>query len=259
MPPRRPPGCKRGRQSRCELSRRGGLHGCPRREPIRRSLRARAVTKHGCSGRFWRSRSVGLRARRAQHANRPNRQYRSPPRTVAADVLSKGHFRDHRHRLVRRQHGSRRADLPARVDQADVPAFDRRSRAVVQLELPRHVRGRSLSRPFGGPLRSSHGVSDQHDLLGARQPRLRRVIDGCHARRLASVARLRHGHGVSSRAIHGVGDHPGRAARPLHRLSRRFLADRLHCLRPSDLLACCRSQSGTGCSSSRRSPRCLCW
>ena len=60
-------------------------------------------------------------------------------------------------------------------------------------------------------------VSDQHDLLGARQQRLRRVIDGCYARRLASVARLRHGHGVSSRAIHGVGDDPGRAARPLHR------------------------------------------
>src|SRR5271154_4563413 len=44
MPPRRPPGCKRGRHSRCEYeySRRGGLDGCPRREPIRRSLRRTA-------------------------------------------------------------------------------------------------------------------------------------------------------------------------------------------------------------------------
>src|SRR6478735_1275976 len=73
MPPRRPPGCKRGRHSRCEYSRRGGLDGCPRREPIRRSLRAhRAETKHECSGRFRRSRSVGLRARRAQAAQIAN-------------------------------------------------------------------------------------------------------------------------------------------------------------------------------------------
>ena len=194
-------------------------------------------TKHECSGRFRRSRSIGLRKGRAQRTGRPDRQHRGPPRTAAADVLSKGHLRDHRHRLVLRQHGPWRVDLRARLDQADVPAFDRRSGPPVQLELPRHVRGRSLCRPPGGPLRPSQGFSGQHDLLGPRQPRLRPVIDSRHARRLASVARLRHGHGISRRAIHGVGDHPGRTARPLHRLSRRLLAARLHCLGPSDL--CC--------------------
>src|SRR5258706_13851016 len=87
MPPRRPPGCKRGRHSRCEYeySRRGGLDGCPRREPIRRSLRAhRAETKHECSGRFRRSRSVGLpqgarSAQAAQIANIAARLERLPP------------------------------------------------------------------------------------------------------------------------------------------------------------------------------------
>ena len=86
-------GFQRGRHSRCERSRRGGVHECPRLEPIRRSLRARrAETKHECSGRFRRSRSVGLRARRAQHASRSTRQYRSRLERLPLTSYQRGIF-----------------------------------------------------------------------------------------------------------------------------------------------------------------------
>ena len=173
----------------------------------------------------------------------------------------KAHFRHHRDRLVLRQHGSGRADLRARLDPADASSSRPRKPALLsQHQLPRHVPGRRLRRPARRPLRPHTSVSGQHDLLGARQ--------------LCSAACPRPSHLLgASRLLLGFGmgmefpvaqsmvsemmpaDKRGRYIA----LSRRFLAARLHRFGPADLLRCCRSPTGTGSSSCRRSRRCSCW
>jgi len=193
-------------------------------------LRAhRAETKHECSGRFRRSRSVGLRARRAQRAGRP-KSLTSRPRLERLPLTS---YQKVIFAIIATAWFFDSMDLGAltfvlgsikqtfQLSTAEVGLLS-------SLSFLGMFVGAASAGLFGGPLRSSQGVSDQHDLLGARQPRLRPVIDSRHARRLASVAWLRHGHGISGRAIHGIGNHSGGTARPLHRLSRRLLAARLH-------------------------------
>lgn len=172
----------------------------------------------------------------AIRAGAAGRRHRGTARTPAADLLPALDLRNHRDRVVLRQHGPGRAHLRARFDPPDLRPVDGGSRAAVQHELPRHVRGRRLRRPACRPFRPRPRLPGQHDLLGIGQPVLRSVHHGDRARRIPPAARLRNGHGVPGRAVDGLGDHAGAQPRPLHRVPRRILAARLHRVGPADLL-----------------------
>ena len=147
--------------------------------------RGAAVTKHECSGRLGRSRPVGLRAKRAQHANRQIANIAARLERLPLTSYQRGIFA-----IIATAWFVDSMDLGALTFVlGSIRQTFQLSTAEAGLLSSMSFLGMFLGAASAGLLADrfgrAQGVSDQHDLLGARQPR----AAACHRRLPCSAPR----------------------------------------------------------------------